>query len=196
MTEYDFETNPEFPGTGDWGCPTYHFAATHDHVRVTCGDHVYRGPAADLVVRVVSSSGTRWVGYFASGLGGATAALRSPAAGHLLVVASGAPYLVDVEEPGASTVATQGMPVRSVIHLADSVLLASDLDITAVGASGVEWSTPRLCLDDLAVERVEDGVIQCTGWFGESDAYGRDEISIDLTTGRQVGGRVLPDALR
>lgn len=195
MADYEFEKNPQFPGTGDWGCPAYHFSALEGRVVVSGGSQVYDGAAADLVVRVVSEQ-ARWVGYFSSGMGGVTAVIPSPDPGDLLVIAAGEPYLVPVARPQETTLASHGMPVQSVVELQpDRVLLASDLDITAVGRSGVDWRTGRLCLDELAIRGVENGVIQCTGWFGESPEYGHDPILISAATGEHVGGRHLPDVL-
>lgn len=197
VTDYEFEKSPPFPGTGNWGCPAYHFSAVDGSVVVSGGSHVYDGAAADLVVRVATSQRERWVGYFASGMGGATSVIPSPDPGQLLVVAAGEPYLVPAARPEETTLASDGMPIRTVVELRPvRVLLVSDLDITALGASGVEWRTNRLCVDDLAISRIENGVIHCTGWFGESAEYGHDSILLSAATGEHVGGRQLPDVFR
>lgn len=193
MAKYDLEVNPEFPGAGNWGCPAFGISVARGEVTVDGGDSVYDGPAADLVVRVEDSSGHRWVGFFAGGMGGITRVMPTPDPHRLLVVADGEGYLVPASSPRDTERIALRMPIRSIIDEGDVILLASWIDVAAVGTSGTLWISERLCLDDLKVEGVIDGRVECRGFFGEPD---EDPITLDVRTGEQVGGRALPDDFR
>lgn len=193
MDQFEFEVNPEFPGTGSWGCPTFAFSVVDARAVVEEHGDVYDGPAHATVVRVTTASG-QWVGFFQAGMGGITRAMTAPDPQRALVLAAGDGYLVPVSSPLGAELVNVRMPIRAVVPVQDahSTLLVSWTDVTALGTDGVLWRTRRLCLDDLEVEHVGQGLVHLRGTFEDiSDGT----MVVDLGTGEQVGGRVLPEVL-
>jgi hypothetical protein len=71
----------------------------------------------------------------------------------------------------------------------DLLLMVSDTGITAVGADGIAWVSPRLAWDDLKVIRSDPERIVCRGFITSADLGGpHSEITIDPRTGRQLTG--------
>ena len=76
------------------------------------------------------------------------------------------------------------------------LLLVRVIDLVALGPTGVAWSTPRLCVDDLAIRQASRGGIVCSC----DNLGGTATITLDPATGVQVDGTRLdsfwpPDAL-
>src|SRR6266480_4560578 len=58
-SRYRCTVDPEFPGTGSWGCATFEFP------RTDASGQPFRSPwGAPLVVRVEPDPGEEWVGFF------------------------------------------------------------------------------------------------------------------------------------
>jgi hypothetical protein len=192
--QFDVVVDPEFPGDGDWGAPTFAFG--RDGELLTDPESRWGTPA---VLEVEPSSSPRWVGTFAAGgLGRYRVACATPSPAHLCVVVDGLAYLVGVDRPEAGALIAhdqvgQVVPVSGLPLL----LLVRFIDIVAIGQHGVAWRTGRLVVDDLAVVSAGPKSIVCSGDLLDG---GTSTIEIDPHTGTQTVGTRLdsfwpPDAL-
>jgi hypothetical protein len=176
---YEVETQPEFPGNGDWGCPVYGYAAEGS----VAADFESRW-GAPTVLRVISASGAESILMFgAGGLGGASAVSACPNPDHLCVVVAGLAYLVDTDEPERGAVIIRS-DTQEIVPLPDEslLLLPGFQDIAAVGVNGVAWRSPRLVLDRLAVDHGHAGRI-----FGHGEGMsGWVDFEIDAATGQPI----------
>lgn len=180
-TPFRVAVDPEFPGDGDWRCPTYAFDRDGT-VRVD-PDTTWGAPT---VLDVTPNEEDRWIGFFSSGgLGGLSGVFATPDAVAVCVVVDGLAYLVDVTAPqgGAPTISWQ---TAQVVPMTDPrlLLIVSDLNIVALGVDGVAWQTQRLAVDDLRVVKTAPGRILCT----LDNLGGSATIELDATTGEQVSG--------
>lgn len=178
---YTCEVDPEFPGTGDWGCPHYGFdrnGPTTEPFRSRCG--------TPLIVWFHPAGQGPWVGSFeAGGMHALTGVFACPNPNGALIVCDGQPYLVDVTAPVRSTTIDLD-PVTQVRRAGDLnlVVLATDLDLTAIGPDGRAWSSERLCLDGLRIlDATADG-IRCAGEV----LGGVEELIVDPDDGQVRSG--------
>lgn len=175
---YRLEVSPEFPGSGEWGCPGHGFAQNGDATE-------FLATGADIVVRVETDTETEWVGSFGGGmLAGRSGLYGTPDPDALLVQCDGTAHLLNVCHPERgsavlSSQATQVVPAPE--H--GLVLVASFIAIAAVGAEGVAWKSDRLCWDDLRIVTVTPTEVVCTGEFMPTA-----EFTVDPATGRQLRG--------
>ena len=192
-TGFDVIVNPDFPGNGDWGCPTIGFD------RDGLVQEQFQSPwGPPTVLEVVLEGGGRWVGQFAAGgLGGVSGVFGSPGSRQLCVVVDGLAYVIDVDAPhqGAVVVHDQVSQVEAV-ERPDLLLLVSFIDIVAVGRDLVEWRSVRLAVADLRVVRISDGVVTCS----LDNLGGTSTITVDAASGEQLNGTRLdsfwpPEAL-
>jgi hypothetical protein len=184
---YACEVDPEFPGTGDWGCPHYGF-----HRDGPATEPFRSRWGAPLIVRVQPAGQERWVGSFEAGCDhDLTSVFACPNPTQALVVCGGQPYLVDVTAPARST-AIDLDPIIHVRRVGDLnlVVLATHLDLTAIGPAGLAWSSERLCLDGLRIlDATADG-IRCAG-YGVA-GYSVEEFTVDPHDGQvRTGPRFL-----
>ena len=96
---------------------------------------------------------------------------------------------------GAEIAHDQVVQVEAVAEPA-LLLLVRFMDIVAIGASGIEWASPRLAVDDLRVTSTSGGLIRCS----LDNLGGTPTITLDAATGEQRDGTRLdsfwpPDAL-
>jgi hypothetical protein len=176
---YEVETDPEFPGDGDWGCLVCSYKADG-----TITQDFESRWGAPTILRVLPASAPSWVGMFpAGGLGGESGVFGCPSLNHMCVVANGAAYLVDVTTPhgGAAMVRPDTHQVLPVPH-APLLLLAGFQDLVAVGIEGVAWRSPRLVLDELWVEQALENHLVCRG----HEMRGTVTFEVDLATGERV----------
>lgn len=192
-SSYTIEVDPEFPGSGDWGCPVVGF----DRTGAVMPDFDSRW-GAPFVVRIEPTGGDQWVAMLAAGgLGSLRGAFVTPAPQLLAVVVDGLAYLLDTRSPGHSAQIIHDQ-VRQVVPVSDPLLLlfVRFIDIVALGPTGIAWRTPRLCVDDLEVREVGPTGIVCSC----DNLGGTPTITLDPATGTQVEGTRLdsfwpPDAL-
>lgn len=187
------EIDPEFPGDGEWRCPVVGFDRDGDVMPEF--DSRWGTP---FVVRIRPRSASEWIAMFvAGGLGTTRGAFATPAPHLLLVVADGLAYLVDATVPDAPAQIVHDQ-VHQVVTCVDPplLLLVRSIDMVAVGPSGVAWTTPRLCVDDLEVLHADRRGIVCSC----DNLGGTPTLTLDPTTGAQLDGTRLdsfwpPDAL-
>lgn len=192
--EFEVVVDPEFPGDGDWGAPTFAFG--RDGELLAEPESRWGTPT---VLEIDPSSSPRWVGTFAAGgLGRCRVTCATPSPTQLCVVVDGLAYLVRVDRPevGAGIAHDQVEQVVPVSGL-PLLLLVRFIDIVAVGRQGVAWRTDRLAVDDLAVVSAGPDSIVCSG---EHFDGGPSTIELDPHTGTQTAGTRLgslwpPDAL-
>lgn len=174
---FTVEVNPEFPGAGQWSCPVFSFGTDGDVV-----DSFVSPWGTPLVIRVIPRVGDEWVGMFPDGTG-IVAATPAPNAA---CVVGGEAWLVDVRNPQAGAQHLLTWPTRVHAFMELPLLLVTDeVSIVAVGQRGVEWRSPRLCLDDLRVHGATGDDLRCTGFMGG----GEETFAVDARTGRRVDGR-------
>lgn len=184
---YEVETDPEFPGDGDWSCPTIGFASGGVH-----GPFLESRFGAPLLVRVRPIGGAEWVASFAAGSGGTTfnGIFGSPSPDHAVIVVDGQATLINAASPLAEPLSVGSM-VTDVVGLpaVDAVLVVRFFDLIRVGKHGIAWRSRRLCLDDLRIDEVTSDRVVCSGEF-----IPRDTIVVDLDTGQRLSGPDFADA--
>lgn len=189
---YTVEVDPPFPPDGTWDSPIVEFD-TDGRAHARAVFDVRRA----LIARVEPAQRTTWLGVFANGgLGQVDETFACPGPGQLCVVAEGMAYLVNVDTPIDGAVIAQAQ-VQHVAADAEHqlLLLASDIDLVAVGVNGLAWRSPRLALDGLSTAGADSEGIHCHAWLGDHDGT-TEPITIDPHTGQVAAGPVLPDQLR
>jgi hypothetical protein len=192
-SSYQVVVEPEFPGTGDWGGPTYGFARDG-----SISAEFESRWGAPLVLSVHADEVGDWIAMFAAGgLGGERGAFACPKPSDLCVVADGQAYLVDAAHPEKGAIVVHNMVVQ-VLPVADMslLLLVRPWDLVAIGARGIAWRTPRLAVDGLRVLTAAANSIICSC----DNLGGSETISLDPQTGEQTAGTRLdsfwpPDAI-
>ncbi|MCI0572750.1 MAG: hypothetical protein L0Y66_18520 [Myxococcaceae bacterium] len=181
---YDCEVDPEFPGNGDWGVPVHGY--WRDGRREAPSRSAWGGPT---LVRVTRADRSAWVAWGeAGGLGGISGAFGCPNGDALCLVVMGQAYLVDTRRP--ENYQPLLLPVGSVKHFEglDLLLLATNLELAAVGHQGLLWRTGRLCLDELRLVGASSQGIECVGGFLDRD----ERLVLSPHDGRLLSGPTCP----
>jgi hypothetical protein len=102
-------------------------------------------------------------------------------------VVGGYAYVVNTSDP-ADWLRIEQRPVVDLRVLSQHGLLlfAGFTSITALGNSGIEWTTDRLTWEGLTITAIDDGKLHGRGW----DALADKEVPfvVDLKTGKHTGG--------
>ncbi|MCP2237473.1 hypothetical protein [Prauserella halophila] len=94
-----------------------------------------------------------------------------------------------LEPEGFDVVLTPGPVVAAEELAAEAVLLlVTPWAITAVGISGVLWTTPRIAIDGLRVDEASDGWV---GGVADPDDDEPRDFAVELATGQVVGGAMI-----
>jgi hypothetical protein len=148
------------------------------------------GDRAGAYLRVVPKEGPAWTGFFAQGFDSAqvvNAVCSAPDPDWLCAVVGGYAYLVKTSDP-AQWLRVEQRPVVDLRVLSQQGLLlfAGFTSITAVGRSGIAWTTGRLTWEGLAITAIEGDTLRGMGW----DALADKEVpfEVDLKTGKHTGG--------
>jgi hypothetical protein len=148
------------------------------------------GDRAGAYVRVLPSAAAAWSGFFALGFDSAhvaNAVFSCPDPESLCVVAGGYAYVVNSSNP-AQWFQIEQRPVTEIRALLDLNLLVfiGFTSITALGVTGIAWTTGRLSWEGVRVNNIADATLEGHGW----DAIGDREIpfTVDLKTGEHTGG--------
>jgi hypothetical protein len=148
------------------------------------------GDRSGAYVRVTPRSGTPWVGFFALGFDSiqvVNQVCSTPDPDSFCVVVGGYAYVVKASDP-ARWLRIEQRPVVDLRVLSHQGLLlfVGFTSITAVGSSGVAWTTERLTWEGLTITEINGSKLQGRGW----DALADKEVpfEVDLHTGKHKGG--------
>lgn len=143
------------------------------------------------VVRVESIDGHMWSATFAVSpamLHGAVRGLfPTPNDSILLVVIDGTAFIVPVNDPMRTVVLNVDGPLMDVLPARDRgvLVVTTPWVIGVIGKDGQIWSSDRISIEELKVDRVDGPVLH-----GTTD-YGSDEprsFTLDLSTNQIKGG--------
>ena len=153
------------------------------------------GDRAGAYVRVVPAKGHAWNGFFLQGFDSdqvVTCVASCPDPDSLCVVAGGYGYVVKANDP-AQWLQIEQRPVaelRSSVGLPFAepglLLFAGFTSITALGRSGLAWTTGRLSWEGIRITRIVGGALHGFGWDATSDQEAA--FVVDLKTGKHTGG--------
>jgi len=148
------------------------------------------GDRSGLYIRVGPHVGQAWSGFFAQGFDSDLALnmiSSCPDPGSLCVVVGGYAYVVKAANP-AIWFRIEQKPVTAlrVVEEHRLILFAGFTTITALGSSGIKWTTERLSWDGLSLGEIRSGKLYGKGW----DAIANREVSfeVDLESGQHSGG--------
>src|SRR6202171_5635283 len=184
-SNYSCEIGPEFPGSGEWGCPVYRFVQRPELV------DRFAQVGEPFVIRIRRVDGSEWVGLFARGFYVLRGVYACPNPDQICVVVDGSGYLVDTRSPSKF----DALPMHPILFLervneTASVLCGGLIDMLLIDEHGLLWVSDRLCLDDLQVRNVDHSTISCTGrYLAEDETW----FSVSLETGRLVSGEPFRD---
>jgi hypothetical protein len=148
------------------------------------------GDRSGAYVRVTPQSGSVWVGFFALGFDSdqvVSQLCSTPDTDSFCVVVGGYAYVVKASNP-AEWFQIDQRPVVDMRVLSHQGLLlfVGFTSITAVGSSGVAWTTERLTWEGLTIKEINGDTLYGHGW----DALADKEVpfEVDLKTGKHTGG--------
>jgi hypothetical protein len=160
------------------------------------------GDRSGAYVRVVPNNASRpdskidlktapaWVGFFALGFDSdqvVSEVCSSPDPDSFCTVIGGYAYVVKADDP-AQWFRVEQRPVVDLRVLSQHGLLlfAGFTTITAVGNSGIAWTTERLSWEGLTITDIKGDKLLGQGW----DALADKEVpfEVDLNTGQHTGG--------
>jgi hypothetical protein len=148
------------------------------------------GDRSGAYLRVTPQGGPAWIGFFALGFDSdqvVSALCSTPDPGQFCVVVGGYAYLVKAANPGEWLRVEQRPVVDLRALLQEGVLLfVGFTSITAVGSSGIAWTTERLSWEGLTITEIDGDKLLGHGW----DALADKEVpfEVDLKTGKHTGG--------
>jgi len=152
---------------------------------VPCPKNWGQGAREGFVVRFDPAKEESWVANFSRGLADTDAVL--PFGDRFLVVAGGALYLVDAEQPG---------PKAQIDGCVTDILIVSapvgfvfgwnNISLGSWTLDGPRWKTRRLSWDGFHALRIERGRILGEGWSAPDGEWVHFEV--DLESGEASGG--------
>ncbi len=151
---------------------------------------IEEGDRSGTYLRVVPKTGPAWVGFFALGFDSnqvVSAVCSCPDPDMLCAVAGGYAYVVKSTDP-TQWFRIEQRPVVELraLHELQLLLFTGFTTITALGGSGLAWTTKRLSWEGVTISEISGEKLQGLGW----DAIADKEIPfvVDLTTGQHTGG--------
>lgn len=141
-------------------------------------------------LRVIPGSGPAWVGFFALGFDSdqvVSAVCSTPDPDSFCAVVGGYAYLVKAGDPTQWRRVEQ-RPVVDLRVLSKQGLMvfAGFTSITALGSSGIAWTTERLTWEGLTITEIRGDKLRGHGWDAPSDK--EVPFEVDLKTGEHTGG--------
>jgi len=148
------------------------------------------GDRSGAYVRVTPRSGPAWAGFFALGFDSdqvVSQLCSTPDPDSFCVVVGGYAYVVKAGNP-AEWLRVEQRPVVDMRVLSQQGLLlfAGFTSITAVGSSGIAWTTERLTWEGLTIQEIKGDTLLGQGWDALADKEAPFEV--DLKTGKHTGG--------
>lgn len=148
------------------------------------------GDRSGAYVRVTPRQGPAWVGFFALGFDSdqvVNQICSTPDPERLCIVVGGYAYVVKASDP-AQWLQVEQKPVVDLRVLSQHGLLlfVGFTSITAVGSSGIAWTTERLTWEGLTITTIDGDKLLGHGW----DAMADKEVpfEVELKTGKHKGG--------
>jgi hypothetical protein len=148
------------------------------------------GDRSGAYLRVTPQHGPAWVGFFALGFDSdqvVNQVCSTPDPERFCLVVGGYAYLVKASDP-ADWLRVEQRPVVDLRVLPQHGLLlfAGFTSITAVGSSGIAWTTERLSWEGLTISEIEGDRLLGHGW----DALADKDVpfEVDLKAGKHTGG--------
>ncbi len=148
------------------------------------------GDRSGAYLRVTPKGGPVWVGFFALGFDSdqvVSEVCSTPDQDSFCTVVGGYAYVVKAANP-AHWFRVEQSPVVDLRVLSQHGLLlfAGFTSITAVGSSGVLWTTGRLTWEGLTIREIKGDKLLGHGW----DAIADKEVpfEVELKTGQHTGG--------
>jgi hypothetical protein len=148
------------------------------------------GDRSGAYLRVTPQSGPAWVGFFALGFDSdqvVNQVCSTPDAERFCVVVGGYAYVVKASNPD-EWLRIEQRPVVDLRVLSQQGLLlfAGFTSITALGSSGIAWTTERLSWEGLTITEISEDKLLGHGWDAPSDK--EVPFEVDLKTGKHTGG--------
>jgi hypothetical protein len=148
------------------------------------------GDRSGAYLRVTAQKGPAWVGFFALGFDSdqvVNQVCSTPDPELFCLAVGGYAYLVKASDPTA----WQRVEQRPVVDLRvlpqqGLVLFAGFTSITAVGSSGIVWTTERLTWEGLTITEIDGDKLLGRGWDAPSDK--EVPFEVNLKTGKHKGG--------
>lgn len=141
-------------------------------------------------LRVVPQKGAAWNGFFALGFESdqvMSALCSCPDPDSFCAVVGGYAYVVKATDP-TSWFRLEQRPVTELRALSEQALLlfTGFTTISAVGRTGLAWTTERLSWEGITVNDISGGKLRGLGW----DAFTDKQVpfEVDLQTGNHSGG--------
>ena len=176
---YEVEEISELPGDGRFNVPVHFFPGSKTR------------PEHDgLWTMIRPTNAPSWVGVFGFAFESAPALSRVvslPNPNRLCVISKGAGYFVDVRNP-ATWENADLMPITDIRSIPDSglVVFADFIRLTAVGKDGIVWQSPRLCWDDLKIQKMSHDRIEGVGYDPTHSDRSEMPFAVELATGRSL----------
>lgn len=140
-----------------------------------------------LVLKIIKTDGSFWVGKFEPGVEGNSGVYATPSESFLCVVVKGQGYWVSIYNPEQYTV-LPSFPIKKVIPIPqrDIMIFVDFVRLTAYGRDGFMWQTPSLSYDGLKIDRILSDTLEGTGW----DAPNNQEVKfrVNISNGEFTGG--------
>jgi hypothetical protein len=148
------------------------------------------GDRSGAYVRVIPQNGPAWVGFFALGFDSdqvVSQLCSTPDAESFCVVVGGYAYVVKAGNPAQWLRVEQSPVVDLRVLLQQGLLLFTGFtSITALGSSGIVWTTGRLTWEGLTINSIDGDKLLGQGWDALADKEAPFEV--DLKTGKHTGG--------
>jgi len=148
------------------------------------------GDRSGAYLRVTPQSGPAWAGFFVLGFDSdqvVSEVCSTPDPDSFCAVVGGYAYLVRAADPTHWRRVEQSPVVDlRVLSQHGLLLFAGFTSITAVGSSGIAWTTERLTWEGLTIVDIEGEKLLGHGWDAIADKEAPFEV--DLKTGKHTGG--------
>ncbi len=147
-----------------------------------------RSGARSTTVLVKPVGAAAWIGSFAApdpGTRGLSTIVRTPSPQLLCVIERGTGFLVNVRDPDEFEIvpAIGDLDAEATFEEVGLLLLARPWTVTAIGADGVRWTTPRISIDGVVLEGTDQGAVIVT-----TDPHGEPRsVRLDPLTGAALG---------
>jgi len=117
-----------------------------------------------------------------------------PSPDFFLAVIDSVAYYINSNLPFKASV-IKSQPVRQVLSYPalDLLLILDFVAMTAIGKSGILWTTNRLVRDELKVLEISDEKIFCCGNYNTSSFGNDDVVTINRCDGRILAGNIFTE---